>query len=471
MALAFYNSLTKTTEPFVAHEGGSVGMYTCGPTVYNYVTIGNWRTYTLGDVAVRALRYSGYSVRYFMNITDVGHLTGDNAGDADTGEDRMEKAKAREGKNAWEIAKFYAEDFKSGYAALNLSEPEKFLPATEYIPEQIALVQALEEKGFAYRIQDGIYFDTEAYEKAGFVYGELSNLDQIKAGARVEFNPEKRNFRDFALWKFSPAGAKRDMEWESPWGVGFPGWHIECSAMSMRYLGAQFDIHIGGEDLKSTHHPNEIAQAQGATGKVPFVRTWLHGAFLQVDGGRMGKSLGNAFTLHDIEQKGFSPLALRYFYFSGHYRSPLNFTWEGLTSAATALGRIKSALWPDIVSEEDMLANGSVDEAYKARFIAAVEDDLNMPAALAVLHALVNDKNIPPADKLKTALNFDEVLGLDLGVIIREEIPAAITLLAQEREEARRSKDWAKSDELRAKISEAGYTVRDTDTGPIVEAA
>ena len=471
MALAFYNSLTKKIEPFTTIDGNSVGMYTCGPTVYNYVTVGNWRTYTLGDVVARVLRYTGHSVHYFMNITDVGHLTGDNSGDADTGEDRMEKAKAREGKTAWEVAKFYADDFKKGYAALNLTQPEKFLPATDYIPEQIALVQKLEENGLAYRIDDGMYFDTEAYEKNGFVYGELSNLDQIKAGARVEFNPQKKNFRDFALWKFSPKDVQRDMEWESPWGVGFPGWHIECSAMSMKFLGEQFDLHIGGEDLKSTHHPNEIAQSQGATGKSPFVRYWLHGAFLQVDGGRMGKSLGNAFTLHDIEQKGFSPLALRYFYFSGHYRSPLNFTWEGLTAAETTLKRIKASLAAGLGSHENMLENGRVDNSYRARFTAALEDDLNMPAALAVLHALAQDKNISPDDKMKTALNFDEVFGFDLGKTITEEIPAEVFLLASEREEARKNKDWARSDELRAKIAESGYSVRDTDQGPVVEKA
>ena len=310
MALNLYNSLTRKIEEFKPLESDHVGVYTCGPTVYDYVTVGNWRTYMLGDLIVRTLVYNGYNVRYYMNITDVGHLTGDNSGDADTGEDRMEKAKKREGKNAYEIADFYAQDFKKGYARLNLSQPKAFLPATEHIPEQIALVQKLMDKGIGYKISDGIYFDTAAYEEQGFEYGELSNLDQIKAGARVDFNPEKRNIRDFALWKFSPTNEKRDMEWESPWGVGFPGWHIECSAMSMKYLGNQFDLHVGGEDLKSTHHPNEIAQSQGATGQAPFVAYWLHGAFLQIDGGRMGKSLGNAYNLSDIDARGIDPITL-----------------------------------------------------------------------------------------------------------------------------------------------------------------
>jgi len=470
MALEIYNSLTKKVELFTAMDAQSVGLYTCGPTVYDYVTIGNWRTYTLGDTIARVLAYNGYPVTYYMNITDVGHLTGDNEGDADTGIDRMEKAKSREGKNAWEIAKFYAEDFKQGYGTLNLTLPKAYLEATAHIPEQIALVEKLMHAGLGYAIDDGIYFDTEAYEAKGYRYGELSNLDQIRAGARVDFNPEKRNPRDFALWKFSPKDEQRDMEWESPWGVGFPGWHIECSAMSMRYLGEQFDIHVGGEDLKSTHHPNEIAQSQGATGKSPFVRYWLHGAFLQIDGGKMGKSLGNAYTLHDIEKKGFSPLALRYFYFSGHYRSPLNFTWEALAAAETALNRLKESIRAHMTSPEFEQEMGRVDESYAERFLAAINDDLNMPMALAVLHALVRDQNIFPSDKVKIALHFDEVLGLDLATVpAQEEIPAEIILLAEEREEARRSKAWERSDELRAAIEAKGYTVKDTDTGPAIQ--
>ena len=469
MALTFYNSLTRTPEPFRSIDPNGVGMYTCGPTVYNYVTIGNWRTYTLGDLIARVFRYNEYKVNYYMNITDVGHLTGDNSGDADTGEDRMEKAKAREGKTAWEIAKFYTEDFKRGYAELNLTEPKAFLPATDHIPEQIALVEKLEQAGLTYRINDGIYFDTEAFEKKGFTYGVLSNLDQIKAGARVDFNPEKRNFRDFALWKFSPTEAKRDMEWQSPWGVGFPGWHIECSAMSMKYLGEQFDLHVGGEDLKSTHHPNEIAQAEGATGKSPFVHFWMHGAFLQVDGGRMGKSLGNAYTLKDITDRNISPLALRYFYFSGHYRSPLNFTWEALTASDTALKRIKAIIATNTPDIEHTLASGTVDESYREKFLSAINDDLNMPLALSVLHELVHDKNIAPSDMVVTALNFDEVFGFKLGEKSTVEIPSEIIQLANKRVEAREAKNWAESDRLRDEISAHGYTIKDTDKGFVLD--
>ena len=465
MALNLYNSLTKNIEVFNSITPSHVGVYTCGPTVYNYVTVGNWRTYVLGDIVTRTLAYNGYHVDYFMNITDVGHLTGDNSGDADTGEDRLEKAKIRENKTAWDIAKFYTDDFKAGCATLNIQNPKEFLVATSHIEEQIDLVKKLEDKGLTYKISDGIYFDTHAYEALGFTYGELSNLDSIKAGARVEFNQEKRNERDFALWKFSPTDAKRDMEWESPWGIGFPGWHIECSAMSMKALGAQFDIHIGGEDLKSTHHPNEIAQAQGATGIYPFVKHWIHGAFLQVDGGRMGKSLGNAYTLANIIEKGISPLALRYFYLTGHYRSPLNFTWTGLVAADTSLSRIKKTIWEGISNLEHAEETGKIVPEYKDKFLAAINNDLNMPEALAVLHALVNDKNVFPSSKLITALNFDEVLGLGLKDIEKFEIPTEVILLAQDRQKAREEKNWGRSDELRDKIYSLGYTVKDTSSG------
>ena len=464
MALKLYNTLTKEIEVFKPLAYDHVGVYTCGPTVYDYVHIGNWRTYTLGDLVVRTLVYNGYKPRYYMNITDVGHLTGDNSGDADTGEDRMEKAKRREGKNAWEIAKFYAEDFKKSYKILNLTEPKAFLPATEHIPEQIDLVQKLIDAGLGYMISDGIYFDTAAYEEKGFEYGELSNLDQIKAGARVDFNPEKRNIRDFALWKFSPTNEKRDMEWESPWGVGFPGWHIECSAMSMKYLGDQFDLHVGGEDLKSTHHPNEIAQSQGATGKSPFVAYWMHGSFLQIDGGKMGKSLGNAYTLSDIVNKGIDPIALRYFYLMGHYKTSLNFTWEALEAAAKSLRRVQETILSFASSDE----SGSVNDEYKNRFLEAINDDLNMPAALALLHELLKDKNLNNTTKFKTALDFDKVLGLNLGQESQQDIPAEVMTLVDERNVARTEKNWSRADELRLEIEQMGYKVKDSDEKTLV---
>lgn len=453
MALELYNSLTQKKEPFTPLTD-TVGIYTCGPTVYDYVTIGNWRTYTLGDLLVRTLTYSGYNTAYYMNITDVGHLTGDNTGDADTGEDRMEKATKREGKTAWDIASFYADDFKKGYTSLNLTKPKEFLQATEHVDEQIALIQKLEEKGLTYNINDGIYFNTKAYEALGYTYGELSNLDTIQEGARVAKNEQKKDPRDFALWKFG--SKERQMLWESPWGEGFPGWHIECSAMSLKCLGDQFDIHIGGEDLKSTHHPNEIAQSQGATGVSPFVSYWLHGAFLQVDGGRMGKSLGNAYTLHDLEEKGFSPLDLRYFYLTAHYRNPLNFTWEALTSAKNARIHLQNIF-------TELPEGGSVNEAYNAKFKECIQNDLDMPGALAIVWDLTKDTSVSKEDIKATLISFDTVLGLKLDQKIT--IPEEITLLAEKRIEARNSKDWETSDTLRDEITALGYSVKDTEGG------
>jgi cysteinyl-tRNA synthetase len=333
--------MSRQVEEVVPREAGKIGMYTCGPTVYSTATIGNFRTYVLADLLVRSLRYLGYEVKHVMNLTDVGHLTGDNEGDADTGEDRLEKAAKKEGKTAWDIAKGYSDEFMQHMKLMNIELPDIVCKATDHISEQIVMIEKLESKGFTYRITDGIYFDTVKFEAMGFKYGELSNLDEIKKGARLEPNQEKKNPRDFALWKFSPTdGTKRQMEWQSPWGVGFPGWHIECSAMSTKYLGDQFDIHVGGEDLRSTHHPNEIAQAEGATGKRPFVTIWVHGAFLLVDSGRMGKSLGNAYTIADIVEKGFDHW-LAILLYDGHYRRQINFTWESLKSAASALTKLR----------------------------------------------------------------------------------------------------------------------------------
>lgn len=445
-----------------------VSMYTCGPTVYDYPTIGNWRTYFLSDLLFRSLVYLGYKVKFVMNLTDVGHLTGDNVGDADTGEDRLEKAAKRERKTAWEIASFYATDFVNSFELLNLWRPMIFSRATEHIKEQIALVEKIEAAGFAYRIDDGIYFDVTAYERVGNHYGELSTLDEIKAGARVEVNAQKKDPRDFALWKFSPSidsGSKRDMEWESPWGVGFPGWHVECSAMSMKYLGEQLDIHVGGEDLKSTHHPNEVAQSEAATQKKPFVKYWIHGAFLLVDGGRMGKSLGNAHTLHDVNKRGFDPLALRYFYLTGHYRKQINFTFEGLTAGQVALDKLRKAVVglrqaPSGVN----LTEGQFEmiEGYKNKFRAAVEDDLNLPEALAVVWESLKAE-IPEYPKYEMIAKMDEVLGLGLAEfkIQEPEISDQVKELLERREHLRREKKFAEADKVREELKEMGYQVED----------
>jgi len=478
--MKIYNSLSRKIEDFQPIVPTTVGVYTCGPTVYDYLTIGNWRTYTLGDLLVRTLTFFGYQVTYVMNITDVGHLTGDNLGDADMGDDRMENSAKREGKTAWDVAAFYTNDFLESFSKLNLTQPERFSKATDHIQEQIDLVQAIEKRGFAYRIDDGVYFDTAAYEAAGNHYGELSTLDAIKEGARVQPNPQKKNPRDFALWKFSLKGKKRDMEWKSPWGAGFPGWHIECSAMSMKYLGDQFDVHVGGEDLKSTHHPNEIAQSEAATGKKPFVKYWVHGAFLLVDGGRMGKSEGNAYTLHDVTERGFEPLALRYFYFTGHYRSQQNFTWEGLGAAANALNRLRMSVSSfRKAKERSTLSREKLGklEDYRARFKAALEKDVSAPEALSVVWELVKS-SIPDYDKYDLLLAFDQVLGLRLNEVSetfgiqeidKSSLPEDIRKEIQSREDLRKQGKFDEADTSRKRLEGKGIIIEDTPGGTVVK--
>ena len=469
-----FNSLTRKKEEFISINSKRVGVYTCGPTIYDYPTIGNWRTYTLGDLVVRTLKYFDYKVNYVMNLTDVGHLSGDNLGDASLGEDRMAKASDREGVDAWGIADKYGKDFLNSFSLLNLQIPNTIAKATDHIPEQIELIKQLEAKGLTYKTSDGIYFNVKKYEDEGNTYGELSNIDQIRIeGQRIAENVEKRDKRDFALWKFFATGQKRhNMQWKSPWGEGYPGWHIECSAMSMKYLGPQFDIHIGGEDLKSTHHPNEIAQSESATGCKPFVKYWMHGAFLTVDGGRMGKSLGNAYNLHNIIEKGIDPLALRYFYLTAHYRKQQNFTWEGLIGAATALRRLQDSattFLKRVAPEKDSNINKSENVLnYTDRFNDAISDDLNMPEALAVTWEIFQDHNLNDFEKAFLAFEFDKVLGLSLTSekkSLIDEIPAEIQALAGKREEYRKSKDFDKADQVRKQIEAFGYIIKDLPSG------
>lgn len=463
--MKLFNSLTRRVEEVKPREMGKIGIYTCGPTVYSTLTIGNFRTYTLADILVRSLRLLGYEVKDVMNITDVGHLTGDNEGDASQGEDRLEKAAKKTGQSAWEISRGYTAEFLEHMKLMNILPPEIMCKATDHIPEQITMIKQLEAKGFVYKIADGMYFDVGQFERMGFKYGELSTLDQIKFGARLEPNPEKKDPRDFALWKFSPEGERRQMEWDSPWGVGFPGWHIECSAMSTKYLGSQFEIHVGGEDLRSTHHPNEIAQSEGATGKRPFVKYWVHGAFLLVDGGRMGKSLGNAYTIADILQRGIDPLALRYFYLTGHYRKQLNFTWEGLSGAEAALTKLRRAYAGASTDQSGRTAMSQEKmekiEKYQQEFSSAVESDLDMPGALATVWELVKS-NVPNYDKVELLAEWDRVLGLDLARTEKPEpIPTEIEELIVKREEARKQNDFTRSDKLRSEIEAKGWKIED----------
>lgn len=450
--LKLYNTLTRQKEIFTPWQDKKVGLYTCGPTVYNYAHIGNLRSYIFEDVLKRVLLFNGYRVNHVMNITDVGHLTSD----ADVGEDKMEKGAAREGKTAWEIAEFYTLKFIENLRDLNILEADVLCRATDHIKEQIILVEKLIAKGVTYTTSDGIYFDTTKIDD----YGKLANLkkQKLKAGARIEMG-EKKNPHDFALWKFTPPGEKRQMQWEAFGHQGFPGWHIECSAMSMKYLGEQFDIHCGGIDHIPVHHTNEIVQSETATDIKPWVKYWLHNEFLQIDGGKMAKSLGNIYTLQDIKDKGLNPLSLRYFMLGAHYKTKLNFTWEALVAAEHALNNIYS-----VVREWDEPKVGCAE--LEKKFTEAVNDDLNTPVALSVVWDLIKS-DYPNSAKAETILKFDEILGLNIKNYLGKkiEIPLEIKKLMDERAQARENKDWKKSDELRDKIKQLGFTIDDTAEG------
>jgi len=427
----------------------------------------------LADVLRRTLKYLGFEVTAVSNITDVGHLVGDG----NEGEDKLEKGARREGKTAWDVAQKYTEIYFDHEKKLNVLPPDQRCKPTDYIKEQIGLIEILEKKRFTYKTNDGIYFDTAKFPD----YGKLSNQDKDKIleGARVEVNPEKRNPTDFALWKFSPTDAKRDMEWPSPWGTGFPGWHIECSAMSMKYLGEQFDLHVGGDDLKFIHHNNEIAQSEAASGKVPFVKYWVHGQFLTVDGEKMSKSKNNFYNLDDISEKGFEPLALRYLYLTTNYRSFLNFTWESLTAAKEGLNNLRKLCCKvsDTLQENrNVLSPEKLAKIqnYSNRFREAIENDLQMPEALAIAWEVAKS-NIPSPDKRDLISNFDQILGLDLlnpqkGYTLKGvtflELPDDVKKLAETRETARKNQDWKLSDELRDKILASGYKIEDSSSGP-----
>jgi cysteinyl-tRNA synthetase len=470
--MRIYNTLSRQVEEFVPINPPKVGMYTCGPTVYFYPQIGNWRTFVFEDILRRVLEYNRYEVVQVMNITDVGHLTGDNIGDADVGEDRLEKAAEKENKSAWDIAAFYTNDFIESSKRLNIKPPHVLPKATDHIAEQIALVQSLLDKGLAYKTGKAIYFDVIKLPDYGKLGGQKLIDKRVASREELVEDQEKKNPFDFALWKFSVSEEKRQMEWQSPWGVGFPGWHIECSAMSMKYLGASFDIHTGGIDHVAIHHTNEIAQSEGVTGK-PLARYWLHGAFLTVDGGRMGKSLGNAYTLQDVEAKGFDPMDLRYFYLLGHYRKQLNFTWEALKAAREARLRLVQLMQEfrkeqerTILSEEKLK---KVDD-YRQRFMTAIQEDLNMPQALAVVWEVVKS-NIPGEDKFDLIREMDEVMGLQLQVpvtsnqIPEKTIPGELQELLSKREEMRRLGKYEEADEVRKQIEGQGYVVEDGPQG------
>lgn len=456
MALRLYDTYTRSLRDFEPIHAPNVGLYTCGPTVYDYAHIGNLRTYLFEDLLRRVLSFNGYKVRHVMNITDVGHLVSD----ADTGEDKMEKGSRRTGLSAWEIAAFYTKAFQEDLRALNILEPDVWSRATDHILEQIQLIQCIESKGFAYPTSDGIYFDTAKLPD----YGYLARLDisGLQAGARIEMG-EKHNPTDFALWKFSPPGQQRQMEWDSPWGVGFPGWHIECSAMSAKYLGPYFDIHCGGEDHIPVHHTNEIAQTEACYG-TRLANFWLHGTFLQLDEEKMSKSKGEFLRIQSLIDRGYDPLAYRFFCLGAHYRSKLTFHWESLDGAATSLERLRTL-------SHEWGAPGKVNEEYMERFMQEINEDLNMPRAMAVVWDLARSE-MPASTKKATLLLFDEVLGLNLAnwQPTQSEVPAEILEWVEQRQQARAAKDWKEADALRSRIHEAGYEVEDTPEGPRVKA-
>lgn len=464
MTVKLYNTLTKQKSDFVPLNGNEVRIYSCGPTVYSYAHIGNFRTYIFMDNLRRMLEYNGYNLKHVMNITDVGHLESDS----DEGEDKMEKAAKKENKSPYEIAEFYTKAFFKDMEKLHIERPEIIAKATEHIPDMLEFAKEIVKNGYGYETSTAIYFDVSKLDK----YPVLSNrnIEEQIAGARVDVDPEKRNPYDFAIWIKAPKN--HIMKWDSPWGLSYPGWHLECSAMSRKYLGEEFDIHTGGVDHIPTHHENEIAQSKGAFGKIP-ARIWMHVEFLQIDGGKMSKSLGNVYTISQLEEKGIEALAYKLFCYTAHYRTKLNFTFEGAAASQKALNRLREAF----VKHNN--GNDNVDDELiqksKNKFLDAINDDLNMPLAMSTVWELArNDlKSKKISDLL---LDFDRVLGLDLKnseKYLEEqnkvELPDEIADLLEKRKKARKEKNWQLSDEIRDVLKEKGYIVKDTKEGMTVE--
>lgn len=462
--LFFTNTLSGVKELFSSRKAGEVAMYSCGPTVYSKQHIGNLKAPVFADLVARVLASSGYRVRRVMNITDVGHLVSD----ADEGEDKMEAGARAEGLSAHEIAARYARLFLEDIKALNIDTNALSFPrATDYIKEQIAMIRTLEEKGYTYKTKDGVYFDTSRFP----AYGALSHSGTAlreealaEIGRRIAGNPEKKHPADFALWKFSPRGVVRQQEWSSPWGTGFPGWHIECSAMAKALLGPELDIHTGGIDHIPVHHANEIAQSESANGK-PLSRFWMHEAFINLGEEKIAKSSGNAVYLSDITERGYDPLALRYLFLQAHYRSPISFSWDALAAANEALGRL-TRLSRKICEE----AKGRMRQSDASRrMIALLRDDLATPAALALLWQTVKDEDMGREEQLAVIDAAESVLGLSLLSPEQEvQVPMHIQALVDERDLARTKGDFAKSDALRIHIEHGGYHVEDGPSGTIV---
>lgn len=454
--LKLYNTLSRKVEEFKSLQKGKVGMYTCGPTVYDYTHIGHLRKYINDDILKKTLRANGYDVHHVMNVTDVGHLTSD----ADSGEDKMEKGASETGRTVWEVAKFYEDYFFKSVNTVNIERADVVCRATEHITKQIKLIEVLEKKGLTYTTSHAVYFDVTKFESYGKLSGQKLSEKEVGSRSGVFVDKSKKHPADFALWFFTVGHFKdHTMKWSSPWGEGFPGWHIECSAMSMEYLGESFDIHTGGIDHIPVHHENEIAQSEGATGK-QFVKYWVHHDFVNIDKEKMSKSKKNFLKVEEIEEKGYDPMALRYLYLTAHYRSEIAFSFDSLTAAQVALNKLRDEVrgWGD--------GTESKPGEFYNNFLRALNEDLNMPKALAVVWEMVKS-DIPTSQKSADLLGMDKILGLELGEYIgkKVEVPEEVQKLINQRENARKQKDFKRSDELRKEIKRLGFDVSDSSEG------
>ncbi len=458
--MKIYNTLSREKEELVPISGNRVGLYTCGPTVYNFAHIGNLRTYVFEDVLRRAIKYNGFELKHVMNITDVGHLTSD----ADEGEDKMLKGAEREHKTVWQIAESYTKAFMDDCEKLHIQQPDVICKATDHIQDMIELIKRIEKNGLTYISEGNVYFDIMKFPD----YGKLArlNMEELQAGARIEVDENKRNPQDFVLWFTNSKFKNQEMQWDSPWGRGFPGWHIECSAMSIKHLGEQFEIHCGGIDHIPVHHTNEIAQAEGATGKKPWVKYWMHGEFLVLEKEKMAKSGGNFITMQTLVEKGYDPLVYRYFCFTAHYRSQLKFSWEAMDGAKSSFESLKKKVIE--------LKNSPVDSKsanrltlYKTQFQEAINDDLGIPAALALTWTMLKDAELGAKEKLELMAEYDKVLGFGIESWQEEklELSEDIEWMVMQREEARKNKDWKESDRIRDELKANGIILEDTPQG------
>jgi cysteinyl-tRNA synthetase len=458
--LQFFNTMGRAVMPFVPLSKGKVGMYTCGPTVYNFAHIGNLRTYLFEDFLRRTLEYAGFHVTHVMNVTDVGHLTDDG----DAGEDKIIKSSRETGRSVWDIAQMYTEAFFRDIDRLNIKRPTIVCKATDHIPEMIDLVKRLQDRGYTYESGGNIYFSIDKFPD----YGKLAQLDlkDLKAGARIEVDPHKRNPHDFVLWFTRSKFEHQSMLWDSPWGKGYPGWHLECSAMSMKYLGEQFDIHCGGIDHIPVHHTNEIAQSEAATGKSPWVRYWLHGEFLVIDREKMSKSKGGFLTLERLIQEGFDPLDYRYFCLGGHYRSQLQFSFDALQAAQSARRSLRDRIsqWNRADSRGQISRSPKANQ-YLSQFRQHLSNDLNTPQALADLWAVVKDPDLTEGEKFALVEEMDQVLGLRLTERVEDKLDPELEALIRERELARKNRDFVRSDEIRSLLKSKGILLEDTPQG------